>query len=101
MTIQMNLGGTFTLPGHSMTLNRMGYGAMQLAGPQVWGPPRDVDGAIAVLREAVTASVNHIENPDLYRPPGPEQINKGGPHPHPVGFGVPTQNRAPPGVHQA
>jgi pyridoxine 4-dehydrogenase len=53
MTKQMNLGGTFTLPGHSMTLNRMGYGAMQLAGPQVWGPPRDVDGAIAVLREAV------------------------------------------------
>ena len=53
MTIQMNLGGTFTLLGHPMTLNRMGYGAMQLAGPQVWGPPRDVDGAIAVLREAV------------------------------------------------
>ena len=53
MTKQMDLGGSFTLPGTSMTLNRMGYGAMQLAGPQVWGPPRDVDGAIAVLREAV------------------------------------------------
>ena len=38
-----------------MTLNRMGYGAMQLAGPQVWGPPRDLDAAIAVLREAVAA----------------------------------------------
>jgi aryl-alcohol dehydrogenase-like predicted oxidoreductase len=52
MTKQMDLGGSFTLPGTSMTLNRMGYGAMQLAGPGVWGPPRDVDGAIAVLREA-------------------------------------------------
>ena len=49
MTKQMDLGGSFTLPGTSMTLNRMGYGAMQLSGPQVWGPPRDVDGAIAVL----------------------------------------------------
>jgi aryl-alcohol dehydrogenase-like predicted oxidoreductase len=49
----------FTLPGTSITLNRMGYGAMQLAGPQVWGPPRDMDAAIAVLREAVAAGVNH------------------------------------------
>jgi hypothetical protein len=47
MTTQVNLGGSFTLPGTSMTLNRVGYGAMQLAGPQVWGPPRDADGAIA------------------------------------------------------
>lgn len=61
MTKQMDLGGSFTLPGTSMTLNRMGYGAMQLSGPQVWGPPRDVDGAIAVLREAVGVGVNHID----------------------------------------
>jgi len=53
MTKPMDLGGSFTLPGISITLNRVGYGAMQLAGPGVWGPPRDVDGAIAVLREAV------------------------------------------------
>ena len=46
MTQQMYLGGTFPLPDESMTVNRMGYGAMQLAGPQVWGPPRDVDEAI-------------------------------------------------------
>lgn len=52
MTTQMDLGGSFTLPGTSLIVNRMGYGAMQLAGPQVWGPPRDVDGAVAVLREA-------------------------------------------------
>ena len=44
-----------------MTLNRMGYGAMQLVGPGVWGPPRDVDAAIAVLREAVDSRVNHID----------------------------------------
>src|SRR5258705_10112594 len=61
MTKEMNLGGSFALPDSSMTVNRMGYGAMQLAGPEVWGPPRDVDGAIAVLREAVAASVNHID----------------------------------------
>jgi len=61
MTKQMDLGGSFTHPGTSMTLNRMGYGAMQLSGPQVWGPPRDVDGAIAVLREAVAVGVNHID----------------------------------------
>ena len=50
MTKQMDLGGSFTLPGTSMTLNRMGYGAMQLSGSKVWGPPRDVAGAIGVLR---------------------------------------------------
>jgi hypothetical protein len=49
MTQQMYLGGTFPLPDESMTVNRLGYGAMQLAGPQVWGPPRDVDEAIAVF----------------------------------------------------
>jgi pyridoxine 4-dehydrogenase len=68
MKEQRNIGGSFTLPGTSMTLNRMGYGAMQLAGPQVWGPPRDVDGAVAVLREAVAAGVNHIDTSDFYGP---------------------------------
>ena len=53
MIEQTDLASSFTLPGTSLTLNRMGYGAMQLAGPGVWGPPRDVDAAIAVLREAV------------------------------------------------
>ena len=53
MTKPKNLGGSFALPGTAMTLNRMGYGAMQLAGPGVWGPPRDVDMAIAVLKEAI------------------------------------------------
>src|ERR1700678_1001868 len=51
-----------------MTLNRMGYGAMQLAGPGVWGPPKDVSAAIAVLREAVESGVNHIDTSDYYGP---------------------------------
>ena len=74
MTKQMDLGGSFTLPGTSMTLNRMGYGAMQLSGPQVWGPPSDVDGAIAVLREAVGVGVNHIDTSDFYGPHVTNQI---------------------------
>jgi pyridoxine 4-dehydrogenase len=79
----VNLGGSFTLPGTSMTLNRMGYGAMQLAGPQVWGPPRDVDGAIAVLREAVAAGVNHIDTSDFYGPHVTNEIIKRALHPYP------------------
>ena len=61
---QMNPAGSFTLPGTSMTVNRMGYGAMQLAGPGVFGPPRDVNEAVAVLREAVESGVNHIDTSD-------------------------------------
>jgi len=72
----MNLGGSFTLPGTSTSLNRMGYGAMQLAGPQVFGPPRDRDAAIAVLREAVAAGVNHIDTSDYYGPHVTNQIIK-------------------------
>ena len=83
MTKRMDLGGSFTLPGTSMTLNRMGYGAMQLAGPGVWGPPRDVDVAIAVLREAVTAGVNHIDTSDFYGPHVTNQIIKRALHPYP------------------
>ncbi|MFL6115010.1 MAG: oxidoreductase, partial [Catenulispora sp.] len=61
MTKQANLGGGFTLPNTSMTVNRIGYGAMQLAGPGVFGPPRDRDEAIAVLRRAVALGVDHID----------------------------------------
>jgi len=74
MTEQMNLGGSFTLPGTSMALNRMGYGVMQLAGRDgdkvVWGAPRDIPGAIAVLREAIASGVNHIDTSDFYGPHG-------------------------------
>jgi pyridoxine 4-dehydrogenase len=83
MMKQTELGGSFTLVGTSMTLNRMGYGAMQLAGPEVWGPPRDVDLAIAVLREAVKAGVNHIDTSDFYGPHVTNQIIKQALHPYP------------------
>ena len=91
MTKQMDLGGRFTLSGTSMSLNRMGYGAMQLAGPQVWGPPRDVGAAIAVLREAVAVGVNHIDTSDFYGPHVTNQIIKQALHPYPDGLVIVTK----------
>lgn len=73
MAKSKELGGVFTLPGTEITINRMGYGAMQLAGPQVFGPPRDRDEAIAVVREAVESGVNHIDTADFY---GPHIVNE-------------------------
>jgi pyridoxine 4-dehydrogenase len=64
--------GTFTLGGR--TISRLGYGAMQLAGPGVFGPPRDRDAALAVLREAVASGVNHIDTSDFYGPHVTNQI---------------------------
>jgi pyridoxine 4-dehydrogenase len=86
MAKQVNLGGTFTLPGTSMNVHRMGYGAMQLAGPQVWGPPADVDRAVAVLREAVDSGVNHIDTSDFYGPHVTNQIIKQALYPYPDGL---------------
>jgi pyridoxine 4-dehydrogenase len=84
---QIDLAGNFTLFGTSMTMNRMGYGAMQLAGRDgnklVWGPPRDVDGAITVLREAVANGVNHIDTSDFYGPHVTNQIIRKALHPYP------------------
>src|ERR1700751_431002 len=68
------LGGSFTLRGTTMTVHRLGDGGMQLAGPGVWGPPRDPDAALAVLREAVAAGVNHIDTSDFYGPHVTNQI---------------------------
>jgi len=91
MTTRIDLNDTFTLPGTSMTVNRMGYGAMQLAGPQVWGPPADVEGAVAVLREAVDAGVNHIDTSDFYGPHVTNQIIKQALHPYPDGLVIVTK----------
>ena len=82
MIKQTDLAATFLLPGTSMTVNRMGYGAMQLAGPEVWGPPRDIDAAIAVLREAVDSGVNHIDTSDYYGPHVTNQLIKQALHPY-------------------
>jgi hypothetical protein len=83
---QTYLAGTFTLSGTSIKLNRMGYGAMQLAGPQVWGPPRDIDVAIAVLREAVASGMNHMDTSDFYGPHVTNQLIKRTLHPYPDGL---------------
>src|ERR1700722_7978264 len=82
MTKENNLGGSFTLANTSLTVNRMGYGAMQLAGPQVWGPPSDPDEAIRVLREALDAGVNHFDTSDYYGPHVTNQIIKKALHPY-------------------
>jgi aryl-alcohol dehydrogenase-like predicted oxidoreductase len=87
----ISLGGSFTFANTSLTVNRMGYGAMQLAGPQVWGPPRDPNGAIAVLRAAVKAGVNHIDTSDFYGPHVTNQIIKRALHPYPEGLLIVTK----------
>jgi pyridoxine 4-dehydrogenase len=91
MTTQTDLSGRFTLPGTSSNLKRMGYGAMQLAGPQVWGPPRDFPEAIAVLREAIAAGVNHIDTSDYYGPHVTNQIIKQALHPYADGLVIVTK----------
>src|ERR1700752_3079789 len=95
MREQTNLGGRFTFAGTSLTVNRIGYGAMQLAGQdgdkKVWGPPRDIPGAVTVLREAVAAGVNHIDTSDFYGPHVTNQIIKQALHPYPDGLVIVTK----------
>ncbi|GAA3801284.1 MULTISPECIES: aldo/keto reductase family oxidoreductase [Amycolatopsis] len=81
MTANTLAGGTFTLAG-GLTVGRMGYGAMQLAGPGVFGPPADRDAAVAVLREAVELGVNHIDTADFYGPHVTNQIIREALHPY-------------------
>ena len=91
MSTDTKLGGRFNLSGTSTSVYRMGYGAMQLAGPEIWGPPRDVDAAIAVLREAIAAGVNHIDTSDYYGPHVTNQIIKKALHPYPTGLVIVTK----------
>ena len=83
MNRESKLGGTFSLPGTPLNLYRMGYGAMQLAGPGVWGLPPNIDEAAAVLRDAVGAGVNHIDTSDFYGPSVTNQLIKQVLHPYP------------------
>jgi aryl-alcohol dehydrogenase-like predicted oxidoreductase len=95
---ESKLGGRFTFPGTSLTVQRIGYGAMQLAGPGVWGPPKDPEGAIAILREAVANGVNHIDTSDYYGPHVTNQIIRQALHPYPAGLAIVTKlggRRAP------
>ena len=68
------LGGDFRFSGTDLTVKRLGYGAMQLTGPGVYGPPRDMDEAHSVLRAAVESGVNHIDTSDYYGPHITNQI---------------------------
>ncbi len=88
---------TFTLAG-DLTLTRVGYGAMQLAGPGVWGPPRDHDEAIAVLRTAVELGVTHVDTSDYYGPYTVNELIREALHPYPEDLHLVTKvgaRRAP------
>jgi len=91
MTNQTNLGGTFKFPDSISAVNRLGYGAMQLAGPEVFGPPRDLNAAIEVLREAIASGVDHIDTSDYYGPHVTNQIIKQALHPYPEGLVIVTK----------
>jgi pyridoxine 4-dehydrogenase len=80
---------TFALGGR--IVNRLGYGAMQLAGPGVFGPPKDRANAVAVLREAVAHGVNHIDTSDFYGPHVTNQIIREALHPYPDGLMIVTK----------
>jgi pyridoxine 4-dehydrogenase len=82
MTTTALPGGTFTIAA-DLTVTRMGYGAMQLAGPGVFGPPKDRDAAVAVLREAVDLGITHLDTSDYYGPHVTNQIIKEALHPYP------------------
>src|SRR5262249_33150145 len=80
-----------TFPLGDRSVRRMGYGAMQLAGPGVFGPPRDRDAAIAVLREAVARGVNHIDTSDYYGPYVTNQLIREALHPYPADLTIVTK----------
>ena len=86
---QIDRSGTFTLG--SRTVRRLGYGAMQLAGPHVFGPPKDPEAARAVLRAAVAAGVNHIDTSDFYGPHVTNQLIREALHPYPKELTIVTK----------
>jgi len=83
-------GGTFKL-AEDLTLTRMGYGAMQLAGPHVFGPPADRDGALAVLREVAQLGITHIDTSDFYGPHITNHLIKEALHPYPESLRIVTK----------
>ncbi|HEU4362818.1 MAG TPA: aldo/keto reductase family oxidoreductase [Mycobacterium sp.] len=84
------LGGTFAMTP-DLTVHRMGYGAMQLAGPGVFGPPKDHDAAIAVLREVIELGITHIDTSDFYGPHVTNQIIREALHPYPTELCIVTK----------
>ena len=91
MAETMELGGRFTFPGTELTVYRMGYGAMQLAGPHVFGQPEDRVECIRVLRRAVEAGVDHIDTSDFYGPHVTNQIIKEALFPYPANLVIVTK----------
>jgi len=85
------LSGEFNLPGTAISLKRVGYGAMQLTGPGVFGPPKDADAAVAVLREAVANGVNHIDTSDYYGPHVTNEIIRRALYPFPNDLHIVTK----------
>jgi aryl-alcohol dehydrogenase-like predicted oxidoreductase len=83
-------GGTFAI-AEDLTVTRLGYGAMQLAGPHVFGPPADRAQAVAVLREAIELGITHIDTSDYYGPHVTNQIIKEALHPYPDGLHIVTK----------
>ncbi len=91
MSTSLKLGGTFTPDGTTLNLNRIGYGAIHLAGPMAWGPPKDRGTAVAVVREAVHLGINHIDTADFYGPQIANQIIREALHPYPPGLTIITK----------
>jgi pyridoxine 4-dehydrogenase len=91
MSPSPELGGAFAPAGTSFALNRIGYGAMQLTGPMVWGPPNDRQAAVAVVREAVRVGINHIDTSDYYGPHIANEIIREALHPYPQGLTIVTK----------
>ena len=91
MTTQIDPHDTFQFPGTSLVVNRMGYGAMQLAGPHVWGPPKDREAAVSVLQEAIASGVDHIDTSDFYGPHVTNQIIRQALHPYPAHLTIVTK----------
>ena len=87
----MNTQRSSTFRLGSRTVNRMGYGAMQLAGPGVFGPPKDSQAALAVLREAVASGVNHIDTSDYYGPYVTNKLIREALHPYPKDLVIVTK----------
>ena len=90
MTTTTLPGGTFTLDG-GLVLTRMGYGAMQLAGPHVFGPPADRDEALAVLRSVIELGITHIDTSDYYGPYVTNELIKEALHPYPGDLHIVTK----------
>jgi pyridoxine 4-dehydrogenase len=91
MTDMSKLGGKFTFPGTRLTVNRMGFGAMQLPGKGVWGPPRNHAAALAVLRAAIAAGIDHVDTADFYGPEVSNELIADALTPYPAGLTIVTK----------